>query len=144
MPHKLPNNDKTAKLLSQALDLGWFFPEFTAADMSKYFLKSGLYRYTIGSTVIEQGEEGRDIYVVEMGSVTVSRVDDGQESILSVIESGGLFGHVGFLRGAKRSARVTAREDSHIFRLVYNDIKYLLIKNKGLGCHLDKFAMDRS
>ena len=45
-----------AALLSQALRLEGFFPEFTVAQMVKLFPRSGLYRYPADFNLIKQGD----------------------------------------------------------------------------------------
>lgn len=67
-----------------------------------------------GSVVIDVGQPATALYWVAHGTFTVSRPDHAE---LGELHSGGLFGEIALVGGTKRTARVTAREDSWLLEI---------------------------
>ena len=64
--------------------------------------------YKDGQIIFREGTYGDWMYVVLSGSVEVSKMIGGRESIITVLESGEVFGELGYLGAIKRSATVRA------------------------------------
>lgn len=65
-----------------------------------------------GEDIIQEGTLSDCAYIIEEGSVEVSRKKpDGQKQILSILEKSEIFGEMGLIDGLPRSATVTALED---------------------------------
>jgi CRP-like cAMP-binding protein len=143
MLKKLKVDHNVAELLNRTLKLEGFFPEFREEHVEKIFLRSGLYFYPKGASVVEQESHGRDLYVIERGNLGVFRQVDGTNKCVANLKDGDIFGEIGLLRGGVRIASVTAQEDSKVFHIVYADIQYLLKHNHALGEHLDHLAKER-
>ena len=143
MAEKLAVDDALADLLSRALKLEGFFPEFKPEHVNMLFLHSGLYAYPQGSRVVSQGEQGRDLYVIQKGTVEVRHQKEGSDVLLATMKQGDIFGEIGLLGDGVRSATVVASEASRIFRLVDSDIRYILKNNKDLGLHLETLSKER-
>ena len=140
---QLPIEPAVAQTLWGALKLDGFFPEFTVEHARKLFLRSGFYLYPRGAHVVDEGERGRDLYVMHRGQVEVVRKAGSSAKRVAVLREGDLFGDICMRHGWTRSATVVALEDSKIFRLVYEDIRYLMTYNKELGSHLDRLISQR-
>lgn len=79
--------------------------------------------YAKGELIIPEGDEGRDLYLLCKGSVTVgiSR-SDGEGLVRLVAYCPGItFGEMSLLDGRFRSANVSAEEDCLLYRLAYKD-----------------------
>ena len=62
--------------------------------------------------IIEEGTLGDCAYIIEKGSVEVSKLSpNGDKQILGVLEKSEIFGEMGLIDGLPRSATVTALED---------------------------------
>src|SRR5262245_35293159 len=71
-----------------------------------------------GQTVIRQGEPADRFYLVETGTLEVTqRDDDGAEHALRKLGPNDVFGELGLLTGAPRSATVTATTDGSLLAL---------------------------
>ena len=66
-------------------------------------------RHEIGSTVIEEGDEGDRFYIIAQGDVEISTVGKrGENLILGDLGDGEYFGEIALLEGTKRMATVRA------------------------------------
>ena len=65
-----------------------------------------------GEEIIVEGEPGDCAYIIEQGSVEVSKLTPhGEKQILGILDESEIFGEMGLIDGLPRSATVTARED---------------------------------
>ena len=65
-----------------------------------------------GEDVIEEGTLGDCAYIVEQGSVEVSKLTlHGEKQTLGILEESEIFGEMGLIDGLSRSATVTALEN---------------------------------
>ena len=73
---------------------------------------------TAGEVVIRQGDPADRFYVIESGSVVVTQIDaDGTSQELRRMGADEVFGELGLLSGAPRSATVTAATDGLLLAL---------------------------
>ncbi len=71
-----------------------------------------------GTVVIDVGQPATALYWVAHGTFTVSRPSATRaDTELGELHSGGLFGEIALVGGTKRTARVTAREDSWLLEI---------------------------
>ena len=137
---RLPIDDDCAALLYRALNLEGFFPELTAQQAGMLFPRSELRYYPPGLPVIRQGEEGRDLFILQSGQVSVTMEYGNAGAQVATLGPGEIFGEIGLIKDGVRSATVTTAADSRIFRLAFADVQYLLKNNAGLGRHLEALA----
>ncbi len=83
--------------------------------------------YFGGETIIQQGETGDCMYVVQSGSVEVVQKVNGGEQRLAILETGDFFGEMALFEREVRSATVRALVDSRILKV---DKKTLLRRIK--------------
>lgn len=77
-----------------------------------------------GDLVFRQGDPSDSLYVVLDGRVAIAtRSSDGRESVVAVLEPGGLFGELGVFDGEPRSADVRALTDSVLAALDYAHVR---------------------
>jgi diguanylate cyclase (GGDEF)-like protein len=79
------------------------------------------------TTIFQEGEEGRQLYIVESGKVAISiRLPNGAEREIVEFRSGDFFGEMSIFENAPRSAscstkeksRLLAMDDSDFFKLI--------------------------
>jgi small-conductance mechanosensitive channel/CRP-like cAMP-binding protein len=72
-----------------------------------------VHQYAVGESIVRQGEEGDSFFVITSGRVEVSASDEtGARAILAQLGGGDFFGEMSLLTGERRSATVTALEDT--------------------------------
>ena len=79
-----------------------------------------------GDVIVAEGDEGKEMFVVLTGSVTVRKAQaDGSVKDLSALGEGELFGEVAPLTHGKRTADVVALEHSRLLILSWAHIERL-------------------
>ncbi len=86
-----------------------FFRGLSRWQAKRVVLASTVESYESGARIIAQGEVGDTMYVILEGAVTVSRGDGAARTNLAVLTEGDVFGEMGLVRNAPRSADVVAR-----------------------------------
>ncbi|MGR3318929.1 MAG: cyclic nucleotide-binding domain-containing protein [Candidatus Anammoxibacter sp.] len=82
-------------------------------------------KFKSGDIIIEEGSQGTCAYIIETGSVEVSRTYDNVKKILTVLGEKQVFGEMGLIEDKPRSATVTAIGNtilSVISRESFNDL----------------------
>jgi CRP/FNR family transcriptional regulator, cyclic AMP receptor protein len=76
-------------------------------------VKPGLYDEVLsfedGEIIAREGDETRDMYVVQSGAVEVFKAIGGQQVLLAVLGRGSFFGEMSLLESLPRSATVRAK-----------------------------------
>ena len=142
-PVRIVCDDYFAKFLAEVLRLESFFPEFRVSHIGKCFPRSGLYVYPNGCHVVEQGDRGRDLYIIYTGGVEILQSLGSAAADLARLGPGDILGEIALLRDGVRVATAVAGGEAQIFRLVYEDMQYLLQNNLPLCEHLRALAAKR-
>lgn len=80
-----------------------------------------------GDLLFQQGDPSDTLFVVLDGQVAVAtRSNDGRESLVAVLEPGGVFGDMGMFDGEPRSADARALDDSRVLGIPYTDVRAAL------------------
>lgn len=142
-PERLPIDDAGAAFLSQALKLDGFFPEFTAEHAVKLFPHSGLFIVHGDFHIIEQGDPGRDLFILYSGRVEIRKSLGNASTTLATLGPGDLLGEIALLRDGVRGATAVAIDRVHLFMLAFVDLHYILTNNTELAEHLRTMARAR-
>lgn len=72
-----------------------------------------------GETIINQGEDGQELYVVESGVLSCSKLFKGNQepTFLKEYQPGEAFGELALLYNAPRAATITAKTDAELWAL---------------------------
>lgn len=83
--------------------------------------------YRAGEVVIDEGDTGRDLFIVIAGEVSASvRVGRlGTRQRRAPMGPGAVFGEVAFFTGGQRTARISADGDAELLRLRFEDFQRL-------------------
>jgi CRP/FNR family transcriptional regulator, cyclic AMP receptor protein len=80
-----------------------------------------------GDLLFSQGDPSQELFVVADGRIAIAtRSTDGRESMVAVLEAGGLFGELGLFDDEPRSADARALTDSEVVALSYEDVRSVL------------------
>jgi len=143
-PVRNPPSDSEAAVVARVLRLDSFFPEFTGEQCAKIFPRSGVGVYSADEFVIEQGESGRDLFVLLEGSVSVTISMGSAGAEVATLGAEALLGEVALLRDGLRMASARALVPTRAFRLMFEDMGYILRNNPELAEHLQGLARERA
>ncbi|MFC1951107.1 cyclic nucleotide-binding domain-containing protein [Chloroflexota bacterium] len=73
--------------------------------------------YKSGEIIVQRGEEGNCMYVVQSGEAEVIDYEDGKEIRIGLLKKGDVFGETAILRKVKRTATVRALTDMYIITI---------------------------
>jgi CRP-like cAMP-binding protein len=62
-----------------------------------------------GEVIVKEGDEGREMYLIQEGAADVFKLVDGREVRLATLERGSFFGEMSLLESLPRSAPVRAK-----------------------------------
>ena len=83
--------------------------------------------YDRNEVLFHQGDISHDLFVVQSGRIAIAaQAGDGRESVVAVLESGGLFGELGLFDEAPRSADARALTESTVVALEYEPVRAVL------------------
>lgn len=104
------------------------FSRLPAANIEEMFKRMTRISVTAGQVIIQQGGEGDYYYLIDTGSVTVSRVVDSSRPpvIVAELHSGSAFGEEALVSDNKRNASITMLTDGELLRLNKKDFVELL------------------
>lgn len=82
------------------------------------------------TVIVSQGSHGRDMFIVDSGSLRVSVLSgEGKEISFVVLRAGDYFGELSMIDGRRRSATVTAIENSELLVLSHAEYQQLLLES---------------
>lgn len=100
-------------------------PEDVLSDLAG---RVGLGRYPAGKPVFRQGDRPHAFYVVRTGALHVieEEPETGKERLIRTLGRGDMFGELGLIDGAPRSATIRPVEDAQLFEVDENTFDRLL------------------
>jgi CRP-like cAMP-binding protein len=92
-----------------------------------------------GETIIEEGELGRELYIIINGKVSVHQ----GEKQLAILENKAIFGELAALDPHPRTASITAIVETHMLRLDHETLFDELVGNNELAQGVVRFLVQR-
>jgi CRP-like cAMP-binding protein len=98
---------ETIELLKRVM----IFKDLTEEELEKFAAVSVDESFPPEEVIIEEGTEGRALFIVKRGTVSVSKVEGETETELVKLTAGEAFGDMSLIEGNLTSARVKAHND---------------------------------
>jgi cAMP-dependent protein kinase regulator len=99
--------------------------------------------YSAGKSVVQQGDHGREAFLLVRGVLNVVRQDQERTAILAVLGPGALFGEMALVSNAPRAASVVAVEPAHVLVGQRSQLEELAQKDATIGRELGQFCHQR-
>lgn len=110
--------------LADTTDLFAALPPDLLAALQQFAETRVLHRHEV---LFRQGDESSSLFIVDHGRVAIAtQSGDGRESVVAVLEDGGLFGELPLFDGAPRSADVRALVDTTLLEVAYEPVRKAL------------------
>lgn len=135
----MENSFTLKKLTPQILAQIPFFKEMEMGDLEMFSEKMRVLNMDKGSLIISEGDEGKKIYFIIQGTVTVFRKNyKGQIEYIYELNAPGYFGEMAIMDGGPRSASIEAKTNTVLAELKWDDLKYLLKDKPEIMCDVFK------
>jgi len=112
--------------------LQMFGSGLTADDLAEVTGSAEVVTVKAGEAIIEEGAEGRDIFVIRQGSMVVEKRIGGKPIFLSYLPAGSYVGEMALLEGGRRTATVRAAIKSEVIRIDGEAFRRLLDRQPDL------------
>ena len=109
------------------------FSDFTDKQIDKVKKITVPKNYATRETVISYNDESNEFYILEEGKVQVEVPLEEGKNIISILRPVAIFGEVGLLDQAHRSASVVASEPCKILVIKNSDFLVLLDEDKDMA-----------
>jgi CRP-like cAMP-binding protein len=103
-----------------------------------------LRRFNTNDVIARDGDQADGLYLIRRGSVTVSKVIDGKDKILSYVSAGNYVGEMALLNDAPRSATITATVLTEVLVLGAEGVKKQIAANPQWRASIEKQVLARS
>jgi CRP-like cAMP-binding protein len=103
-----------------------------------------LRRFNTNDVITRDGDQADGLYLIRRGSVTVSKVIDGKDKILSYVSAGNYVGEMALLNDAPRSATITATVLTEILVLGAEGVKKQIAANPKWRASIEKQVLART
>jgi len=109
------------------------FGDFHPLESSSFQSFCELVKVSDGGTLVTQGEQSTDFFVLLRGALKVTDQRTGEDFVLAQLCEGDVFGEMSFLDGSPRSATVISEGESEILRMSRQSFALLQSVNPYLG-----------
>ncbi|MCW5828982.1 MAG: Crp/Fnr family transcriptional regulator [Deltaproteobacteria bacterium] len=99
--------------------------------------------FPAGTTIFEEGAEGREMFVIQDGKVRISKKVRDVEKVLADIGPGAFFGEMSILLNKPRSAKAVVLTDSKLLVIEPKTFEAMLKGNAEIAIRLIKILADR-
>ena len=99
--------------------------------------------YHRGDNVFRQGEPGTTMYIIQSGAVEVSQQENGEETVIAILEKGDFFGEMALFEDRLRSATITALGRTRLIPLNKKILMDRLKRDPDVSLHLLKKLIQR-
>ena len=86
--------------------------------------------YNKGEIIFADGELGESLYIIQKGTVKITKILNGNEIILTILKQGDIFGEMALLENKPRSASAIVQEDGTVLMEVVKRNFELMAKTK--------------
>ncbi len=116
--------------------LQMFGSGLTADDLTEVVEAAELKQVKAGEAIINEGEDGYDIYVIRQGSMVVEKNIGGKPVFLSYLPAGSYVGEMALIDGGRRTATVRAAIKSEVIKLNGDAVRRLIEREPALQAKL--------
>jgi CRP-like cAMP-binding protein len=131
------------RLLANLMATSPLFRPFSRTQQRDLLRRFTSHDVAPGTVIINEGEEGRGLFVVLTGELEVARTADGRPVPLGTLRAGEVFGEMALLRGGATTATVTASRASTVLYLAREYVARIVAAVPEIKSYLEALADDR-
>jgi CRP-like cAMP-binding protein len=108
------------------------------------FNKTELTRtYTKDTLLFAEGEPGDELFIIQKGSVKITKIANNHEVLLAVLKPGDIFGEMALLESKARSANAIAYEDCTVLTVNWENFQNMAKTQPQIITHLTQLLAER-
>jgi len=117
-----------------ALSQSPLFQDFTPEEILVFSSNVSIKTISAGMTVFIEGMPGESLFLIEMGTIRISKMlAEGDEKTLVILGADDFFGEMAILDGSPRSATARVVEDAKLLLLKKSDFELICEENPKVG-----------
>lgn len=121
-----PKSPEQKERLKKVLGSSFMFMNCAKKEFDTLVLAMQEQVFQAGQRIIQQGDDGDCLYVIEEGSPTCSIKKDGKEQVVKTCQPGDVFGELALLYNAPRAASVDAVDRCVAWKLDRETFNYIV------------------
>jgi CRP-like cAMP-binding protein len=95
------------------------------------------------SMIFAEGEPGNELFIIQKGSVTISKIVDNKEVLLAILKPGDIFGEMALLEAKPRAASAVAYEECMLLAINRANFEQMISTQPQLVSRLTTLLADR-
>jgi CRP-like cAMP-binding protein len=99
--------------------------------------------YPRDTMIFSEGQPGKELYIIQKGSVKITKIVDNNEVLLAVLKQGDIFGEMALIENKYRSASAIAYEDSVLLAVNKANFTQMIANQPQLIARLTKLLAER-
>ena len=99
--------------------------------------------YPKDTMLFAEGESGPELYIIQKGSIRITKIVDDNEVLLALLQSGDIFGEMALLDNKPRSASAIANEDSVLMAVNRANFKGMVVEQPKVISRLTSSLAER-
>jgi CRP-like cAMP-binding protein len=123
------------KLMQLSLKVKITTPEFPADAKRRTYPKDCM--------IFAEGEPGNELYIVENGTVKITKLINGREVVLALLKKGDIFGEMALLEDKPRTANVETNEECTLFAVNRSNFSEIIKEQPELVSRLTSLFAER-
>jgi CRP-like cAMP-binding protein len=124
--------ERLAKLGARVTDVQM---EFSPGESSRNYPKDTM--------LFAEGETGKELFIIQKGSVKIVRVVDNNEVLLALLKAGDIFGEMALLEEKPRAAGAVAYEDCQVLVINQTNFELMITSQPQLVSKITTLLSDR-
>lgn len=121
-----------------------FFADLTPRTLAELANNIEVRQYSAGESIVTQGEEGHEFFMVTEGRVAVTKTENGALKPVTQLNAGSYFGEVALIKDQPRNANVTAIEPTTCYVLERHEFRSVVDSSDSFESELRKALFERN
>lgn len=99
--------------------------------------------YSAGEIVFQEGDEGNAMYVINEGSIEISRKSSNDKVVLAELDSGDFFGEMAIVAKSRRTATATAQSHCILTMFKAGELEQMIETRPDIAARMINTLMQR-
>jgi cAMP-dependent protein kinase regulator len=125
-PKVVPKDPQTKQHIQDRLCKAFMFMNLDDQEISVVIDAMDSKTIQADEFIIREKDPGEELYIVESGQLSCSKVIEGRDTFLKTYKSGDVFGELALLYNAPRAASIKAETQSQVWVLDRNTFNYIV------------------